>query len=56
MAIKRFKPTTNSRRYMTTLDKSDLSKVEPEKSLLDTIKKTGGRNNQGRLTSRFRGG
>jgi len=56
MAIKRFKPTTPSRRYMTTLDKSDLSKVEPEKSLLDTVKKSGGRNNQGRLTSRFRGG
>jgi large subunit ribosomal protein L2 len=56
MAIKRFKLTTPSRRYMIILDKSDLSKVEPEKSLLDTVKKSGGRNNQGRLTSRFRGG
>ncbi|MGM0608012.1 MAG: 50S ribosomal protein L2 [Candidatus Muiribacteriota bacterium] len=56
MAIKRFKPTTPTRRYLTTLDKSELSKVEPEKSLLAPMRKTGGRNNNGRITSRFRGG
>ena len=56
MAIKTFKPTTNARRGMTTLDYSELSKVAPEKSLLVTIKKNGGRNNQGRITVRHQGG
>ena len=56
MAIKTFKPTTNARRGMTTLDYSDLSKVAPEKSLLVTIKKNGGRNNQGKITVRHQGG
>ncbi|MCK9225287.1 MAG: 50S ribosomal protein L2 [Candidatus Muirbacterium halophilum] len=56
MAIKRFKPKTPSRRFMAIIDRSDLSKVEPESSLLVPLKKTGGRNNAGRITSRFRGG
>ena len=56
MAIKRFKPTTPSRRYLTSLDRSDLSNVRPEKSLTAPLKKTGGRNNNGRITTRFRGG
>ena len=56
MAIRTFKPTTNARRGMTTLDYSDLSKVAPEKSLLVTIKKNGGRNNQGKITVRHQGG
>ena len=56
MAIKSYKPTTNGRRGMTTLDNSELSKVAPEKSLLVTLKKNGGRNNQGKITVRHRGG
>ena len=56
MAIKSFRPTTNGRRGMTTLDYSELTKVAPEKSLLVTLKKNGGRNNQGRITVRHQGG
>ena len=56
MAIKTFKPTTNARRGMTTLDYSELSKVAPEKSLVVTLKKNGGRNNQGKITVRHQGG
>ena len=55
MAIKSFNPTTPSRRHMTVLDKSGLSKKGPEKSLTKGISSTGGRNNQGRITTRFRG-
>ena len=55
MAIKSFNPTTPSRRHMTVLDKSALSKKGPEKSLTKGISSTGGRNNQGRITTRFRG-
>jgi ribosomal protein L2, bacterial/organellar len=56
MAIKSYKPMTNGRRGMTTLDNSELTKVKPEKSLLATIKKNGGRNNQGKITVRHQGG
>jgi len=56
MAIKSYKPTTNARRGMTTLDNSELTKVAPEKSLVVTLKKNGGRNNQGRITVRHQGG
>jgi len=56
MAIKSYKPTTNGRRGMTTLDYSELTKVAPEKSLLVTLKKNGGRNNQGKITVRHHGG
>ena len=56
MAIKSYRPTTNGRRGMTTLDYSELTKVAPEKSLLVTLKKNGGRNNQGRITVRHQGG
>ena len=56
MAIKSYKSTTNGRRGMTTLDNSELTKVAPEKSLLVTLKKNGGRNNQGRITVRHQGG
>jgi len=56
MAIKSFKPTTSGRRGMTTLDNSELTKVAPEKSLVVTLKKNGGRNNQGRITVRHQGG
>ncbi len=55
MAIKTYNPTTPSRRHMTVVDTTALSKVAPEKSLLKGKKSTGGRNNQGRITTRFRG-
>lgn len=53
MAVKKFRPYTPSRRTMTVADFSDLTKKRPEKSLTAPMKKTGGRNNQGRTTSRF---
>ncbi len=56
MAIKTFKPTTPSRRQMTVIDYSELSKVAPEKSLLEPMKKTSGRNSYGRITVRHHGG
>ena len=56
MGIKSYKPTTNGRRNMTTLDYSILSKVKPEKSLLEIINKKGGRNNTGSITVRHKGG
>ena len=56
MAIKQFKPTSPSRRYYEVLDYSDLTKKAPEKKLTEGKRSTGGRNNQGRTTSRFRGG
>ena len=56
MAIKSYKPTTPSRREMTVTDYSSLSKVAPEKSLLEPLKKKSGRNSYGRITVRHRGG
>ena len=56
MAIKTFKPTTPSRRYMTVASFKEITKKEPEKSLLTKLHKTGGRNVNGRITSRRRGG
>ncbi|MGN0653291.1 MAG: 50S ribosomal protein L2 [Oscillospiraceae bacterium] len=56
MAIKSYKPTTPSRRNMTVTDYSCLSKVAPEKSLLEPVKKNAGRNSYGRITVRHRGG
>lgn len=56
MAIKTYKPTTPGRRQMTCTDYSVLSKVEPEKSLLEPLKKTSGRNSYGRITVRHKGG
>lgn len=56
MAIKSYKPTTASRRQMTVTDYSGLSKVAPEKSLLQPLKKNSGRNSYGRITVRHRGG
>jgi len=56
MAVKKFKPYTPARRFMTVADFSEITKTEPEKSLTEPLKKTGGRNNQGRITIRFRGG
>ncbi len=56
MGIKKFKPTTNGRRGMSTLTNEELTTSKPEKSLLVTVSKTGGRNNQGRTTVRHIGG
>ena len=56
MAIKFYKPTTPGRRNMTTMDYSEFSKVAPERSLLEPIKKNAGRNSYGRITVRHRGG
>lgn len=56
MGIKKFKPTTPSRRAMTVSDFSEITKKSPEKSLLATKKKHAGRNSYGRITVRHRGG
>ena len=56
MAIKSYRPTTNGRRGMTTLVNDEITKTTPEKSLVITIKKSGGRNNQGQITVRHHGG
>jgi large subunit ribosomal protein L2 len=56
MAVKTYKPTTPSRRYMTVADFSGLSDVKPEKKLLVKLKHHSGRNSYGRITVRHRGG
>jgi large subunit ribosomal protein L2 len=56
MPIKTFNPTTPSRRFLTQLDFTELSKKKPERSLVEPKPSTGGRNHYGRITSRFRGG
>ncbi len=56
MPIKQYKPTTPSQRYKTTSTFAEVTKSKPEKSLLAILKKTGGRNNKGHITSRRRGG
>ena len=56
MAIKKYKPTTPGRRGMTGLTFEEITKTSPEKALTVTIKKTGGRNNTGRITTRHHGG
>ncbi len=56
MAIKKFKPTSPGRRFATQLVREEVTRVEPEKSLLEPLKKTGGRNAHGRITSRHKGG
>jgi len=56
MGLKRFKPYTPGRRFMIISDFSDITKSEPEKSLLKPLKKTGGRNHHGRVTVRHIGG
>ena len=56
MSIKNYKPYTPSRRAMTTLSFEEITKTTPEKSLLVTLKKSGGRNQQGVITTRHIGG
>jgi len=56
MGIKSFKPTSAARRFYTVSDFKEITKSEPERSLVEKQNSTGGRNNNGRITSRFRGG
>lgn len=56
MAVKQFKPTSPGRRFQTVLDFSELTRKEPERSLLEPKKSSGGRNALGRMTVRHRGG
>ncbi|HBD74090.1 MAG TPA: 50S ribosomal protein L2 [Acholeplasmataceae bacterium] len=56
MPIKTYKPVTNGRRNMTSLTYEEITTSTPEKSLVKTISKTGGRNNQGKITVRHIGG
>ena len=56
MAIRSYKPTSPGRRFQTVSAFEEITSTTPERSLLGTIKKTGGRNNNGRVTSRHRGG
>lgn len=55
MALKKYKPRTAGRRGMILLDRSDLTEEAPEKSLLKSLKKSTGRNNQGKITCRHKG-
>ena len=54
MGIKSFKPTSAARRYYSVSDFAEITKSEPERSLLEHQHSTGGRNHHGRITSRFR--
>ncbi len=56
MPVKTFRPLTPSSRYVTYADYSDITKTKPEKSLVETRKRTGGRNSYGRCTARGIGG
>lgn len=56
MGIRKFKPNTPGTRYMSVSTFDDITKKKPEKSLTVSLKKSGGRNNLGRITVRFRGG
>jgi large subunit ribosomal protein L2 len=56
MGIKKFKPTSEGRRFMTVSDFAEITTDQPEKSLVVALSKKGGRNNRGRITVRHRGG
>jgi len=56
VAVRKFKPTSAGRRFMTISTFEEVTKAEPEKSLLEPLKKKGGRNNNGRITTRHQGG
>src|ERR671912_564956 len=56
LMARKFKPTSPGRRFMTVSDFAEVTKAGPEKSLVEPMKKTGGRNNNGRITTRHRGG
>ena len=56
MGVKKFRPVTPSQRFKVISDFSEVTKSQPEKSLITSLKKSGGRNNRGRITVRRRGG
>ena len=56
MPVRKLKPITPRQRFRIVNEYSEITTSNPEKSLLKTIKKTGGRNNQGRMTMRYKGG
>src|SRR5213593_4433538 len=56
MPVKRHKPTSPGRRFATWADNPELTKKAPERNLTEGLKKSGGRNTHGRITSRHRGG
>ncbi|MEE8468745.1 MAG: 50S ribosomal protein L2 [Planctomycetota bacterium] len=56
MGIRKYKPTSPGRRHGSVLEYTEITCTKPEKSLLRPLKKTGGRNNMGRITARHRGG
>jgi large subunit ribosomal protein L2 len=56
MPIKSYRPTTPTRRFQTVVSREDITKEHPEKSLLEPKRRTGGRNSEGHVTSRFIGG
>ena len=56
MALKKYKPTSPGRRFMSVSSFEEITKTEPERSLTAPIKKTGGRNVNGRITTRHQGG
>src|ERR1700687_2587589 len=56
MAVKKYKPTSPARRFLTTADFGAVTKKEPERSLLEVSKKHSGRNNNGHITTRHKGG
>jgi ribosomal protein L2 len=56
MPVRKFRPTSPGRRFMTVSDFAEVTKSEPEKSLLAPVTRKGGRNNNGRITTRHQGG
>src|SRR3989475_716700 len=56
MGIRQFKPVTPATRFRSVSDLGDITKTEPERSLLEPLRRTGGRNNKGHITSRYMGG
>src|SRR5579871_1061460 len=56
MPIKAYRPVTATRRFQTVVSREEITKQRPEKSLVETKKRTGGRNSRGRISSRFIGG
>ncbi len=56
MAVKKYSPTSPARRFMTVSTFEEITKTEPEKSLVETLRKSGGRNSYGRITVRHHGG
>src|SRR5436309_3070182 len=56
MGIRQFRPMTPGTRFRSVSDFADVTKTEPEKSLLEPLRRTGGRNNKGHITNRWQGG